>query len=247
MGYYDTIAYQWHNYTGYQGGSFKKYVLNDFLRSHMESIQDKAILEVGAGNGYFMAWVLERFSGQTPERLVISGISNQLLSIAETHFYLPLAQYLQLDIRSHFPFPAGEFDLVVGTMVFNELPNAGARRGLAEIHRVLSSDGVLLLSVTHPDFIHSLDRRGALKRDHQGLWTMPGSQSMRLPIVRRSRQKYQGLLTEAGFEYQSFDIVANERVFKEKPGLNVGRSTPLGLVFRCWRPMRDSAESGQLA
>jgi SAM-dependent methyltransferase len=163
MGYYDTIAYQWHNYTGYQGGSFKKYVLNDFLRSHMESIQDKAILEVGAGNGYFMAWVLERFSGQTPERLVISGISNQLLSIAETHFYLPLAQYLQLDIRSHFPFPAGEFDLVVATMVFNELTDAGVRRGLSEIHRALSSDGVLLLSVTHPDFIHSLDRRGALK------------------------------------------------------------------------------------
>jgi SAM-dependent methyltransferase len=240
MGYYDTIAYQWHNYTGYQGGSFKKYVLNDFLRSHMESIQDKAILEVGAGNGYFMAWVLERFSGQTPERLVISGISNQLLSIAETHFYLPLAQYLQLDIRSHFPFPAGEFDLVVATMVFNELTDAGVRRGLSEIHRALSSDGVLLLSVTHPDFIHSLDRRGALKRDHQGLWTMPGSQSMRLPIVQRSRQKHEELLTGAGFEYQSFDIVANEQVFKEKPGLKANRSTPLGLVFRCWRQMRDS-------
>jgi SAM-dependent methyltransferase len=240
MGYYDTIAYQWHNYTGYQGGSFKKYVLNDFLRSHMESIQDKAILEVGAGNGYFMAWVLERFSGQTPERLVISGISNQLLSIAETHFYLPLAQYLQLDIRSHFTFPAGEFDLVVATMVFNELTDAGVRRGLSEIHRALSSDGVLLLSVTHPDFIHSLDRRGALKRDHQGLWTMPGSQSMRLPIVQRSRQKHEELLTGAGFEYQSFDIVANEQVFKEKPGLKANRSTPLGLVFRCWRQMRDS-------
>jgi SAM-dependent methyltransferase len=225
MAYYDTIAYQWHRYTGYQGRSFKKYILNHFLLTHMETIQDKAILEVGAGNGYFMAWVLERFSGQTPERLVISGISSQLLSIAETHFYLPLAEYLRLDIRSHFTFPAGEFDLVVATMVFNELTNAGARRGLSEIHRVLSSEGVLLLSATHPDFIHSLDRRGALKRDHQGLWTMPGSQSMRLPIVRRSRQKYEELLTEAGFEYQSFDIVANERVFKEKPGLKVDRFT----------------------
>lgn len=240
MAYYDAIAHQWHQYTGYQGGSFKRYILNDFLLAQMESIQDKVILEVGSGNGYFMAWVLERFSGQTPERLVISDISNQLLAIAKTQFYLPFAEYLRLDIRSHFPFPTGEFDLVVATMLFNELTDAGARRGLTEIHRVLNSDGVFLLSVTHPDFIQSLDRRGDLKRDHQGLWTMPGSQGIRLPIVQRSRQKYEITLSDAGFEYQSFDIVANERVFKEKPGLKVARSTPLGLVFRCWGKTSDS-------
>jgi SAM-dependent methyltransferase len=235
MAYYDTIARQWHQTTGYQGGAFKKYVLNDFLLAHMESVQDKAILEIGAGNGYFMAWALERFSGQTPRRLVISEISGPLLSIVEKHFHLPFAEYLQLDIRSHFPFPPEEFDLVIATMVFNELTNAGAGRGLTEIHRVLNTDGALLLSVTHPDFIRNLERRGALKRDHRGLWTMPGSQSLRLPIVRRSREKYEKLLLECGFRYQAFDVLADERVFKEKSGLKAAHSTPLGLVFRCWK------------
>jgi len=235
MAYYDAIAHQWHRTTGYQGGAFKRYVLNDFLLTHIESIQDKAILEVGSGNGYFMAWALERFSGQTPKRLVISEISGPLLSIAKEQFHLPFAEYLQLDLRSHFPFPPEEFDLVIATMVFNEMTNAGARRGLAEINRVLNADGVFLLSVTHPDFIQNLERRGALKRDHRGLWTMPGAQDLRLPVVHRSREKYEKLLLESGFKDQSFDVSADERVFKEKPGLKAARSTPLGLVFRCWK------------
>jgi hypothetical protein len=91
----------------------------------------------------------------------------------------------------------------------------------------------MLLSVTHPDFVHNLDRRGALKHDPRGLCTMPGSENLRLPVVRRSREKYMKVLENAGFKFQDFDILADDRVLKDSPGLKDARSIPLGLVFRC--------------
>lgn len=61
MAHYDIIANQWHQTTGYQGGTSKKFILNDFLLGQIGSIHDKAILGGGAGNGYFIAWLVERF------------------------------------------------------------------------------------------------------------------------------------------------------------------------------------------
>jgi hypothetical protein len=36
MAYYDKIANHWHKITGYSGGAFKKYILNDRIRSEKE-------------------------------------------------------------------------------------------------------------------------------------------------------------------------------------------------------------------
>jgi len=239
MAYYDAIAIRWHQATGYQGGAFKKYILNDFLLAQIEDLQDKTVLELGAGNGYFMAMAASHFSGQIPSRLVISEFSRSLLSIAENNFRLSFAEYLQLDARGPFQFLNETFDLVVATMVFNELTDSAARRSLAEIFRVMKANGVLLLTVTHPDFIHNLERRHALKRDRQGLWTMPGSQDLRLPIVRRTRVKYEKLLAGAGFHYLAYDLFADERVLREKPGLKAASATPIALVFRCRKQFND--------
>jgi SAM-dependent methyltransferase len=244
MPYYDSIAQQWHRATGYQGGPFKKHTLNELLLGQIGSLQDRSVLEVGAGNGYFMAQALERFSGQAPARLVISDISAALLDIAEKQLHVPGAEYLPLDVRGQFPFAGGSFDLVLATMVFNELTHAGAKRALAQIRRVLRQDGLFLLTVTHPGFIHNLDKRGVLRRDRMGLWTMPGANGLRLPVVRRSRQKYEQLLADAGFDFQALDVFAGERVLREKSGLVAGRTIPLALLFRCRKAAggREQAE-----
>jgi hypothetical protein len=51
MAYYDHIAKAWHETTGYTGGTFKELVLNDLLIEKITSLDDCAILELGAGNG----------------------------------------------------------------------------------------------------------------------------------------------------------------------------------------------------
>ena len=233
MAYYDRIAKSWHQATGYKGGSFKKHVLNDILIQQMAAVAGRAILELGAGNGYFMPLALERFSGQIPERIVITDASARLLSIAETQFYIPGAEYRQLDVRSPFPFDDASFDLILATMVFNEVSTGGLRRALTECRRVLRSTGLLLMTITHPEFVASLDRRNQLREDKNGILTMPGPGQMRLPIVPRRLSDYERLLTKTGFAREKSDVYMTEKVLPEKPGLRSVGNKPLGLVLLC--------------
>jgi ubiquinone/menaquinone biosynthesis C-methylase UbiE len=233
MAYYDHIAKRWHQATGYKGGSFKKYVLNDILIRKMPAVAGQAILELGAGNGYFMPLALEHFSGQIPERIVITDGSAKLLSIAEKQFHIPGVEYLRLDVRTPFPFEEASFDLILATMIFNEISTGGLRRALIECSRVLRSTGLLLITVTHPDFVASLDLRNQLKKDKHGILTMPGSDHMRLPIVVRRLSDYQRLLTKTGFAWEKSDVYMTKKVLREKPGLRSVGNKPLGLVLSC--------------
>ena len=233
MAYYDRIAKNWHDATGYRGGSFKKYVLNDILLQRIPGFSNQAILELGAGNGYFMRLALQHFSGQIPKRIVITDGSARLLSIAESHFFIADAEYRQLDVRSPFPFEDETFDLVLATMVFNEVSSGGVKRALGECRRVLGRDGLLLMTVTHPEFVASLDRRKLLRKNRNGILTMPGANQMRLPIVPRSVRQYERLLAKSDFTWDRTDVYATEQVLNEKPGLSDVGNKPLGLLLAC--------------
>jgi SAM-dependent methyltransferase len=219
MAYYDRIAKSWHEATGYSGGSFKRYVLNDILLERMSVIAGRSVLELGAGNGYFIRLALERFSGQIPERVVITDGSARLLSIAQTHFPIASAEYMQLDVRSRYPFEEASFDLILATMVFNEVSTGGLRRAFLECRRVLHANGLLLMTITHPDFVASLDRRQQLRRNRDGILTMPGPGQLRLPIVPRRVRDYERLLAKAGFAWQKSAVKMTKTVVREKPGL----------------------------
>jgi ubiquinone/menaquinone biosynthesis C-methylase UbiE len=235
MAYYDQIAKNWHKATGYKGGSFKKHVLNDILLREMSSIAGRSILELGAGNGYFMRLALDTYSGQVPQRIVITDGSAKLLSIAETKFHIRGAEYMHLDVRSPFPFDDVSFDLIMATMIFNEVSTAGLRRALGECQRVLRSAGLLLITITHPQFVASLDRRNQLKRNKFGMLTMPGAAGMRLPVVPRRWSNYERLFSEAGFAWEKSDVYVTEKVLREKPGLRGVGNKPLALILRCQR------------
>src|SRR2546426_6337561 len=110
--YYDRIARKWHSVTGAQGGALKKLVLNDLVLDKLTGIAGLSILELGAGNGYFMPLVLRRFSGEVPARIVITDLSRVLLDLARRSFRVRDAEYLTLDVRDAFPFPDESFDLI---------------------------------------------------------------------------------------------------------------------------------------
>jgi SAM-dependent methyltransferase len=239
MPYYDHIAKQWHAATGHRGGPFKQLVLNQALLERIPDIDGCSILELGAGNGYFMALVLRHCSGQRPADIVISDHSAKLLELAQRHFRIPDAEYRLLDVCRPFAFGDGRFDLILASMVFNEVPPRGLAHALAECRRVLSSRGRLLIAVTHPDFVESLRKRGELKRAPGGPLTMPGSGSLRLPIVIRHVQEYRGTLSACGFTFTEAELFPTEEVLNTKPGLRHLSRTPLALVFEC-TPRTDS-------
>ncbi len=231
--YYDHIAKQWHRVTGHHGGAFKRYVLNDRVLGKIGRIEGLALLELGAGNGYFAPLMLRRCSGQNPSRLVISDQSAAQLDIAQSAFRIDGAEYLVLDVQEPFPFPDASTDLILAIMVLNELPTSSLQDAVQECRRVLSERGRLIAAVPHPTFVRALAKKGALTDFGRGLFAMPSAEGLRLPVSRRTTQAYQDILESCGFAVATGDIFPDEKTLHEKPGLKVARDTPLALLFEC--------------
>lgn len=243
MSYYDHIAQKWHSVTGYHGGTLKKHVLNDSIIDRIEFISGRNIIELGAGNGYFMPLVLKRYSGQRASNIIISDQSESLLNIAKENFRIDNAEYLRLDIRSKFPFPDGFFDLALATMLFNEISTASLKKALTEAWRILKESGILLATITHPGFIRRLDKEGLVRENRSGVLTFPGKNGIRLPVVRRSEEKYDQLLTESGFEIESTEIFATPEVQKDKPALKDISKIPVAKMYECKKIKRLPSKS----
>src|SRR5437879_6741207 len=111
------------------------------LKNHL-IIDTLSILDLVTGNVYFLRLLLRHFSGQVPSRIVVTDQSRRLLDAAKEHFSIPEAEYHMLDVRRRFPFDDTSFDLVLASMVFNEVGSSDFKRALRECWRVLSSDGL---------------------------------------------------------------------------------------------------------
>src|SRR5262249_28746465 len=157
--------------------------------------------------------------GEVPARVVITDQSRGLIDLAQRYFRVPEAEYRALDVRDAFPFADGSFDLIVANMIFNEVTGPVLRRALDECRRVLGPAGRLLATVTHPDFVDSLACRGQLKPYRGGVFTMPGADGLRLPVVRRSTAQYLAALKDAGFRCSSEEVFATAQILNAKPGL----------------------------
>lgn len=231
--YYDRIAKQWHRITGHHGSPFKRYVLNERILGAIDAVHGRAILELGAGNGYFAPLLMRRFSGQVPARLVISDQSAAQLDIAQASFALDDAEYLVLDVQEPFPLPDASFDLILAIMLWNELPTSSLRVALQESRRVLRPRGRMLAAVPHPAFVRVLARKGVLTDFGRGLFAMPGAEGLRLPVSRRSVEAYLDLLRDCGFVVETADVLPDQKTLHERPGLTLPRDTPLALFFQC--------------
>jgi SAM-dependent methyltransferase len=236
IAYYDRIAHQWSRATGHHGGALKRYALNDRILARIPAIADRDILELGAGNGYFATLLRRRFSGQTPHSLILSDQSQALLDIAQGEFRVADADYQRIDVQEPLPFADASVDLILATMLLNELPTTYARLALTECARILCVGGQLLAAVPHPAFVHALAKKGALTDFGRGLFAMPSAEGLRLPVARRTVEAYDALFVEARLTVAREDILADEKIRHEKPGLSVGRDVPLALLFDARKP-----------
>ena len=221
MAFYDRIARRWEAVTGERGGAFKRHVLNDRLLGRIGAARGLDVLELGAGNGYFGRLL-------RGARLTLTDASGELLEIARGRN--PEARCLRLDVRDAFPFENASFDLVLATMVFNEVPTPGLRHALAETRRVLRPGGRLVAAVFHPRMVESLGRRGQLHPAY-GALTMPASKGLRVPVTRRSREEYEALFDAAGFAFTAEDVAPTPKVLAEKRGAAAAGKLPWALLF----------------
>lgn len=233
--YYSKIAKEWHEATGAYGGPLKRYALNHLLLDRIGPIRALRILELGAGNGYFSKMLADRHPDQVPAVWIVSEASGALLRIAQEELRVPHATYLQIDVRRNLPFASHTFDLVVASMMFNELPDAVLEWTVAECERVLDASGRLLTAIVHPEFVAHLQSAGKLSRVGQDFWTMPGRGTLRVPIVVRSDAAYQRVLQAAGFVVESVPVLSTDAMRQEHPGLRHAEGVPLALVYSCTR------------
>jgi SAM-dependent methyltransferase len=211
----------------------KRCILNDLILDKVDGIAGCSILELGAGNGYFLPLMLRRFSGQLARRIVITDQSRALLEIAQSEFLISGAEYQALDVQNAFPFDDATFDLTMAIMLFNELPTRYLEYALAECHRVLAQHGRLLAAIPHPALVHALARKGTLTDFGRGLFAMPGAEGMRLPVSRRSVEAYVAAIAAGGFRVSTEEVYANDEVLNAKPSIKVGRKVPLALLLDC--------------
>lgn len=239
--YYSKIKNAWHAATGSEGGPLKKYVLNDLLYCHVGEVDGASILEIGAGNGYFARLLCRRKSGQQPRRFVVSDISGALLQLAQQTFPVSYAEYRQIDVCRPLPFEPATFDLILATMILNELRNSDLAFALLECARVLVDGGRLLATVTHPDFVSRLEKQGKINELSPGFFTMPGKGPMRVPVVPRSAEQYCHAFSHAGFDIEQVPVHPTAKVVSERPGLRHAAGVPLALLFVCTRQDRPTS------
>src|SRR5262249_2684624 len=147
-------------------------------------------------------------------RLLITDQSQKLLAVAQTHHRADHAEYLALDVQRPFPLDDGAFDLVLASMLLNELTTSGLEHALQECARLLRPDKQLLAAVPHPAFIHALAKKGALTDFGHGLFAMPSAGGLRLPVSRRPVQAYLDALEAAGFAVETEDVFPDEKILR---------------------------------
>jgi SAM-dependent methyltransferase len=204
----------------------------------IEGIAGKSILELGAGNGYFAPLMLRRFSGQAPARLLLTDQSQKLLAIAQARHRADHAEYILLDVQQAFPLDNATFDLILASMLLNELTTSSLQNALQECARVLRPSGRLLATAPHPTFVYTMAKKGALTDFGRGLFAMPSAEGLRVPVSRRSVQAHLDALAAAGFTVETEDVFPDEKTLHEKPGLKIPRDIPLALLLDCRLTMR---------
>ncbi len=128
--------------------------LRRLLAPHHDHLQDaRAVLEVGTGTGALIPLLREH---APTARTVSVDLAHAMLQRAQSR--CPDAWLIQADVH-HLPFLAGAFDRIVCHNVFPHFRDR--RTALAELARVLSPGGVLLI-------LHDLDRE-QVNAIHQGV------------------------------------------------------------------------------
>jgi ubiquinone/menaquinone biosynthesis C-methylase UbiE len=129
------------------------------------SLDDKKVLEVGCGTGY---WLREFIKwGARPEHIV--GVDLLSERVAEAKRLCPETVEIRCGSAAALSFPDKTFDLVLQSTVFTSILDFEMKRRIAsEMLRVLKEDGLILWYDYHVNNPQNPDVRGVKKREiHQ--------------------------------------------------------------------------------
>jgi len=113
----------------------------EIVKSRVLAVRPSRLLDVGSGLGIFSAWAKENV------------LEAEIVAVDSSERMVELAVGLGVDaLRSdirHLPFPDADFDCVVANFVLYHV--AEAAQAIAELARVLRSNGILVASTVSDD------------------------------------------------------------------------------------------------
>jgi len=107
----------------------------------------RSILDIGSGAGQIASHLLKY--GEPDAKVTCTDLSNRMLRRARNRLKSTRPEFVAADL-AHLPFADGSFDGVTCGYVLEHLPDP--RPGLAEMARVLSKGGRMLLLATEDSF-----------------------------------------------------------------------------------------------
>ena len=139
-------------------------------------VAGRRILDAGCGSGPLFAALRDRGA-------IVTGFdsSTAMLELARRRLGVG-ADLLVADLGSPLPFPDGAFDDVIASLVLHYLEDWTAP--LAELRRVLTPGGRLIVAVDHPFAIHGIQRLAGRKTDYFATynwteeWTFGGQSAL---------------------------------------------------------------------
>ncbi|WP_019814204.1 class I SAM-dependent methyltransferase [Saccharomonospora saliphila] len=159
-------------------------------------VAGRRILDAGCGSGPLFAALRDRGAD-------VTGVdaSAGMLELARRRLGDD-ADLRVADLRDPLPFADGAFDDVMASLVLHYLEDWGPP--VAELRRVLTTGGRLIVSVDHPFAIHCIDRLSGRRTDYFETynwteeWTM-GGHSVPMSFWNRPLHAMTDAFTAAGF------------------------------------------------
>ena len=170
--------------------------------------------------------MLKKFSGQIPSKIIISDVSKLQLEIAKKNFYIPDAEYLILDVYKKFSVQDNNIDIILSTMVYNEVTDKGLINAVGESKRILKNGGMMITTVLHPDFIIEQMKQGVIKSGK-----MIANKGIKVPVLKRSMKKYREIFEKANLKSVFEDVFGNKELYNEKPVLQKIRDIPIAVII----------------
>lgn len=114
----------------------------------MGNVSGKHVLDAGCGDGTYSRKLVSWGA-------IVIGIdgSTEMISIAESLPMQPNLKYRVLDLTEKLPFSDASFDVVLANMVIMDIPRIDV--AIPEFSRLLTEEGILVFSITHPCFFSS--------------------------------------------------------------------------------------------
>lgn len=147
MKIWNDYAIDYDQKVGETGDLDHKNTLNPKILELLGDVQDKTILDLGCGNGYFSRMLAEKGANITG-----IDISSDLIEIAikRTKEQKLDIRYVVSDASDIKAIESNKFDIIVSNMAFMDIENIDDT--VKECSRLVENNGILLFSIVNPLF-----------------------------------------------------------------------------------------------